>query len=1248
MFVSEIFDECAEILGTTDTKKVFRKIQQAVQTLMESGHWTHTTAEVDVCTGWDRCSLALPRGIDVPLAVNIDGSPTYFRNRLFQYHVNKGGVYNSVEWAWDDRGYVATLMDIIQPSQLVAVAESNNDVGKKIRVLGIDQNNRNLRSQMPNGMGVDGLLISIHSQQDFQYGTIAPDDATIATRDVAIDPITDFKTTTPHGLTSGQGMSARIITGTIPVPLNDGQTYYVGVIDAFTVQLFSDSLNAEALQYPIALSSIVGFGTMQLRDQRNAQVVTSLEFASAPTFAIDSPNEVVFPTLPLPAPLEQKKTYFAQSIDSTHLNIFSSLSDAKSNSNPIYTTGSMSPIDIDIRKAIVPETKLVFSVRHYFSDGDQVQAFTAGGVLPQPLIANQNYFVNIIDDFSVSLHENQTDAAASTPTNFVNPIKITTAGSGTNSLVKLIQATSKVGTESQITAPGLNIATPSGSGAQFQANVVGIVTSIRVVAGGSGYGTTVPVVTFSSPTDLPIGSNLQTRTATGYAILVSGAVNNIVITDAGAGYSSAPTITIDPPPGFPGVGLAQATATATITTSFIAGFTKISGGFNYAEAPQVKITGGGGTGATATATVNNANISVTSITRVGTTATATTSTAHGFSSNQTVKISGANQTGYNGNVIITVPQINTSVSSITRVGTIGTVTTATNHNYNTGDRITISGCTGTSAGYNTSYNVTVTGPTTFTINVLSTLPTPAVGIIVSSIEDNTATTFTYTVSNTLTTPATGTISVFSGEVTGINIVTAGTGYTATPTVTITPSTGVFVNFSSTGVLPSPLVSGTAYRAETPLNGLTGTFTVKNTDFSDVNITSAGTGTFYVVLSRAFGVDFTNNWLGDFTTLVTGQQIYFGTDYILPTTSPSIDNGVTPFYLSVASNTLAKVYANVGLTTLINIDSFGTGQTYYAIRTQVSPSVDSNLIKPVNTAFLTEDEVVQFSSSGTLPTPLVSATDYTIKIIGDSVRVYSGSSPVILSSTGNGQLSLDIIRDVQVQPSNNIVADSSLYETGTVLVTRAKKGDTLPTGLLPNTNYYVRRIDNNSFELYDTLAHARDLTSTTGRRTYTTTGNFVSSTFFVDAISDPIFVKSVAHIEKPLTDGYVSLYAWDYGRSNDMTLIGQYHPTEINPSYRRIRIGKPCAWARIIYKVSNPSISSVYDYIPLEQERAIIAAVHAVDLEDKDFADQAMRYWQIAFGYLKNQQESIDGHAMAVPQINSVCYAEGDGADPVMW
>jgi hypothetical protein len=151
---------------------------------------------------------------------------------------------------------------------------------------------------------------------------------------------------------------------------------------------------------------------------------------------------------------------------------------------------------------------------------------------------------------------------------------------------------------------------------------------------------------------------------------------------------------------------------------------------------------------------------------------------------------------------------------------------------------------------------------------------------------------------------------------------------------------------------------------------------------------------------------------------------------------------------------------------------------------------------------------------------------------------------------------------------------------------------------------------------------------------------------VDSVQGPVLVKNIAHIEKPKTDGYVSLYAWDYGRSNDLTLIGQYHPDEINPQYRRIRIGKRCAWARIAYRLTPPTVTSIYDYIPLEHERAIITAVHACDLEDKDFAEQATRYWGIAFQYLKSQQEHIDGHAFSPPQIQNLVYA--DGEDPVVY
>jgi hypothetical protein len=1253
MFVSQIFEECAEILGTTDESKIFRKIQQAVATLMESGHWTHSVADVDVCTGWDRCSITLPRNIDVPLAVNIDGSPTYFRNRLFQYHVNKGGMFNSVEWAWDDRGYVATLMDIIQPSQLIAVAELENDVGKTIRVLGNDQNNRTLRSQLANGTGVDGLLVPIHSQSDFAYGTITPDNATVKTRSVAITPINLFTSTTVHGLSSGQGMSVTATTGTIPVALENGQTYYIGVIDAYTVQLFNDPLNAQALQYPIDLQSIVGAGNLTFRDTREAEVVTALQLSSAPAFTLETANQLTFPTgQSLPSPLNSNQTYYANAEDATHLTIFESENDAKKNINPVYTTGTTGPVPpapgtlyADIRKQIDPQTTLTFSVRHYYNDGDQVQAFTASGTLPKPLIANQNYFVNVIDPFIVSLHENKADALASSPTNLINPITIKDSGSGTNSIVKLIPASVTIGSESQITATGLNIAAPSGSGAQFQAITVGSVVSVQVTAGGSGYGA-APDVTFSDPPSPPPGSNIETSTATGYAIIVSGAVNQVVITSAGLGYSDPPTITFSS---------GAAKASAKIQTSFISGFRKISGGLNYTEPPQVKITGGNGSGATATATINSNVLNVNSISATLGIAQVTTSIAHGYSVGQIVNIEGVTgpyAIAFNGQKTITfINTIDTPISTITKSGTLVTVVTSSAHGYSTGDLIRLKNITPISYT-GTSFAISVLDDFTFQFNTsITTAPTAGAGAA-SSIVNPASTTFEFATSAPDGIASNAGITVKSGDVTQLNVVTSGFGYTGTPTVTISPSTGVFVAFTSTGSLPSPLVSGTAYRAESPLNTSTGNFTVKGADFSDIDITSSGTGTLYVSLSRAFSVTFNNNWEGEFTNLATGQELYFGTDYLLPNTTPSIDNGVTPFYLNKINNTTGKIYnslvnANAGGTTgLITITSFGSGQSYYALRKSFQSLPFGNVIVPSEIEYLNEDEIVRFSTTGTLPSPLVAGTDYTIKLEGNKFKVYSGSTLQVLTTSGTGQLSVDIIRIFNVSPSTSIDADQAHFNTGDAVVPRAKEGDVLPTGLTAGTTYYARRLDNNSFELYDTLAHARNTSSTTGRKTYTTTGETVESTFFVDSVTFPTFVKSVSQIDKPITEGYVSLYAYDYGRSNDMTLIGQYHPSEVNPQYRRIRIGKPCAWARISYRIQTPSITSIYDFIPLEQERAIITAVHACDLEDKDFADQSARYWQIAFAYLKNQQESIDGHAMSVPQINAITY--GDTTDPVMF
>jgi hypothetical protein len=1255
MFVSQIFEECAEILGTTIDEKVFRKISQAVQTLMESGHWSHSTAEVDICTGWDGCSITLPRGVDTPLAVNVDGSPVYFRNRLFQYHVNKGGMFSPVQWAWDDRGFTATAMEIIQPSQLVAIAEVENDVGKVIRVLGTNDGNVPLRSQLENGTGVDGILIPINSKNDFPLGVILPPDQTIEVRSVAIDPLTRFTTATPHQLTSGQGFNIASFTGTIPVPLSSGQVVYIGVIDAVTIQLFSDQNNAKNGNFPIKLQSIINSGTLTIKDSKPSAVVTALEFpalpANEPSLPITTANPVAFPQgQTLPPPLLEKVTYFANLIDPKHLQIFESFQDAQNNVNPVYTTGSTNPIQIDIRKEILPETKLTFSIQHFYKQGDQVQAYTAGGTLPNPLIANQNYFVNVINEFTITLHESQADAIASTPTNPVNPIKLIDAGVGSNFLVKLIASTFRSGELSQITAPGLNIPAPVGAGASFQAVVTGSVRSVSVTTQGNGY-TTVPNITFAPPPEPPFGSGQESVTATGYAIVntVSTKLEQIIITNPGLGYTSAPAITIDAPTG---ASPAQAVATSTVQTSFVSYFRKISGGVGYTQSPQVQISGGGGSGATAQAVVNTSILPIATIFAPSTTATATTSSPHGFSEGQTITISGASPAIYNGNKIITSVPINSiAITSITRINTVATVTTgAVEHNYSTGQIVTISGAT--EPAYNITSAITVINSLQFTYTVTGNPTTPAGGASkTASIPSPIGTTFTFTVP-ALTGNATVAGNVFSGEVVAVNVITSGTGYTTSPTVTITPSTGVFIEFSSTGALPAPLVSGVAYRAEAPLDTTNGVFTIKNADFSKVNITGGGSGTFYTVLSRSFGVDFTDRWLGDFSSLSTGNAIYFGTDFILPTTVPTISSTI-PRYLNVITSGVSRVYDTEvnaiagGTTGLIQVVSFGVGQTYYGRRYTVSPLPYNNLIEPDSIVNLKDDQIVRFSTSSILPSPLVINTDYKIKLFGDSVKAFDATTGALipLTTAGTGRLSLDIERTITPSKSTQIFIERSLFDTGQAINVRAVEGDSLPNPLVATTKYYVRRIDENNFELYGTAAQAK-ATATTGRIEFQTSGDSVESTFFIDAVDESVLVKSISQIEKPITDGFVLLYAWDYGRSNDMTLIGRYHPSEVNPQYRRLRIGQKCAWVRLAYRMSPPFITSIYDYIPVEHERAIIAAVHACDMEDKDFADQATRYWGIAFNYLRNQQEYIDGHAMVPPQVNAITY--GDTTDPVMF
>jgi len=80
---------------------------------------------------------------------------------------------------------------------------------------------------------------------------------------------------------------------------------------------------------------------------------------------------------------------------------------------------------------------------------------------------------------------------------------------------------------------------------------------------------------------------------------VAGALGAVVLSSAGTGYTTAPTVAIT------GGGGSGATATAQIADGKITGFTITNAGTGYTSAPTVALTGGSGTGGAARAVVND-------------------------------------------------------------------------------------------------------------------------------------------------------------------------------------------------------------------------------------------------------------------------------------------------------------------------------------------------------------------------------------------------------------------------------------------------------------------------------------------------------------------------------------------------------------------------------------------------------------------------------------------------------------------
>jgi hypothetical protein len=581
MFVSEIIDEVIEVLGRCDRSKAIQRISDAVAALQDEGDWNANIGMLDIRTFDDGDLVTLPREVETPLAVVIDGVPVFMRDEFFRFHLNGDGLLNErvVPWVWDDHGSVGSFMDIKTPGPVIARCDLASDAGKLVRVMGLDSSARPLRQQLEDGQWIDGITVP------FEFISGAPTSAPSFRqfrRIFQVSPINTFVSNN-HELVTGAYMQVSLLSGTIPTPIESGARYYIRVTDVNRVSLHRSRLDARTGQGPIELETAASGTTLTFADLRT--VSTRTQFQTTGNSDLSDFDLVTFLGTQLPDPINSSVSYVIKTNGADKFSIFENIEDAQVDRNVINVTTPGNTVSIRALKPTFPFTTLNFSVAHNYLTGDAVTVVNTGGEIPSPLLAGTNYFVRVINNISVTLHPSLNDAISNT-----NQITLTSLGSGTNSLVKIIAATSSLGNSSNITTTlPHNLSGPSGSGAIAIVSD-GVVNTIAVNSTGSGY-TSPPTVTIT-------GGGGSGATAT--AVVISNQVSAINVTNGGSGYTSDPTVTLS------GGGGSGASATATVAPSGqnVSSILVTNGGSNYQAAPIIQITGGGGNGATAQGVVS--------------------------------------------------------------------------------------------------------------------------------------------------------------------------------------------------------------------------------------------------------------------------------------------------------------------------------------------------------------------------------------------------------------------------------------------------------------------------------------------------------------------------------------------------------------------------------------------------------------------------------------------------------------------
>lgn len=183
IIVGDIYEDACRAFGSMGQQFIFDRITTVMETLQNMSQWDPQIGYCDLQSfgGPDgrQFYITLPRYVEEVLAINVNGHPTKFENKWFEFHMNglhqdnfdgkfpfQSGASRPGTWSNRPRNQVEDMGEFVlafdplpvnQPFQLVAIARNNMDAGSSLRIYGYDIN------QLPiyDADGTEGFLVPV-------------------------------------------------------------------------------------------------------------------------------------------------------------------------------------------------------------------------------------------------------------------------------------------------------------------------------------------------------------------------------------------------------------------------------------------------------------------------------------------------------------------------------------------------------------------------------------------------------------------------------------------------------------------------------------------------------------------------------------------------------------------------------------------------------------------------------------------------------------------------------------------------------------------------------------------------------------------------------------------------------------------------------------------------------------------------------------------------------------------------------